>query len=71
MRKTIRIWEFILLDSIKLLSDKVLGKIKMIKGIQKFDCTKILFNTDDKLADEVTLLWYCDIEMLWYWFHSL
>ena len=55
MRKTIRIWEFILLDSIKLLSDKVLGKIKMIKGIQKFDYTKILFNTNDKLADEVTL----------------
>ena len=55
MRKTVRIWEFILLDSIKLLSDKVLGKIKMIKGIQKFDYTKILFNTDDKLADEVTL----------------
>ena len=35
--------------------DKVLGKIKMITGTQKFDDTKILVETDDKLPDYVTL----------------
>ena len=29
--------------------DKVLDKIKEIKGIEKFDDTKILIDTDDKL----------------------
>ena len=31
--------------------DKVLDKIKMILGIEKFDNTKILIKTDDKLLD--------------------
>ena len=35
--------------------DKVLGKIKMIIDIEKFDDTKILIDTGDKLADEVTI----------------
>ena len=35
--------------------DKVLDKIKMIKGFEKFDDAKILMDTDDKLFDEVTL----------------
>ena len=36
------------------MSNKELGKIKMIKDIGKFGDTKILIDTDDKLA-EVTL----------------
>ena len=35
--------------------DRLLDKIKMIIGIEKFGNTKILIDTDDKLADEVTL----------------
>ena len=35
--------------------NKELGKIKMIIDIGKFGDTKILIDTDDKLADEVTL----------------
>ena len=35
--------------------DKVLGKIKMIIGIGRFDDNKILIETDDKLRDDVTL----------------
>ena len=34
---------------------KVLNKIKEILGIEKFDDTKILIDTDDKLSDDVTL----------------
>ena len=34
---------------------KVLDKIKMIIGIEKFDNTKILIDTGIKLADEGTL----------------
>ena len=33
----------------------VLGKIKVIIGINKFDDTKILIDTDNKLTDKVTL----------------
>ena len=35
--------------------DKVLEKIKMIIGIEKFDDAKILINMDDKLFSEATL----------------
>ena len=35
--------------------DKVLDRIKEITGIGKFDDTKILIGTDDKLPDDVTL----------------
>ena len=35
--------------------DKVLDKIKETKGIVKFDDTKILIHTDDKLSDYITL----------------
>ena len=35
--------------------DKVLDKIEMVIGIQKFDDAKILINTDDKLFEGVTL----------------
>ena len=35
--------------------NKELGKIKMIIDIGKFGDTKILIDTDDKLADEITL----------------
>ena len=85
MRKTVMIWQFILLDMVKgtqwkcwvylsriygkewrtwkkkyLISndyilDKVLDKIKMVIGIEKFDEAKILIETDDKFLDEVTL----------------
>ena len=34
--------------------DKMLNNIKMIIGAEKFDNTKKLINTYDKLADEVT-----------------
>ena len=34
----------------------VLDKIKMIIDIEKFEDTKILFDADNKLADEVTLM---------------
>ena len=33
---------------------KVLGKVKII-NIKKFDDTKILIDTDDKLPDDITL----------------
>ena len=36
--------------------DKVLDKMKEILGIKKFDFTEILIDTNDKLADEVTLI---------------
>ena len=35
--------------------DKVLDKIKETIGIVKFDNTKILIDTDDKLQDYITL----------------
>ena len=35
--------------------NKVLDKVKMIIGIEKFDDTKILIETDDKLPDDITL----------------
>ena len=35
--------------------DKVLDNIKKIKSIEKFDDTKILIDTDDKLLDDITL----------------
>ena len=35
--------------------DGVLDKIKMIMSIGKFDHTKILIDTDDKLVGKVTL----------------
>ena len=35
--------------------DKVLDKIKMIIGIKKFDDSKVLIETDDKLSDNITL----------------
>ena len=35
--------------------DKVLNKIKIIIGIEKFDGTKMLIEADDKLPDDVTL----------------
>ena len=35
--------------------DKVLDKIKETIGIVKFDDTKILIDTDDKLPDYITL----------------
>ena len=34
---------------------KVLESIKKIMGIEKFDDTEILFNTNDKLSDDFTL----------------
>ena len=34
--------------------DKVLDKIKEIIAIEKFDNTKILIETDDKLPDDIT-----------------
>lgn len=33
--------------------DKVLGKIKEIIGIEKFDGTKILISTDGKLLNDI------------------
>ena len=33
----------------------VLDKIEKITGIEKFDNTKILIDTDDKLPDDITL----------------
>ena len=35
--------------------DKVLGKIKEIIGIENFDNTKTLIDTDDKLPGDSTL----------------
>ena len=35
--------------------NKVLEKVKMIIGIENFDDTKILIETDDKLPDDITL----------------
>ena len=35
--------------------DKVLDKTEEIIGIEKFDDTKILIDTDDKLPDNITL----------------
>ena len=37
------------------LLDKVSDNIIEIIGIEKFDDTKILLNTDDKLPDDITL----------------
>ena len=34
--------------------DKVLDKIIEVIGIEKFDDTKILIDTDDKLPDDIT-----------------
>ena len=38
-----------------LMVDKVLDKINKIKGIEKFDETKIFIDTDDKLSDDIAL----------------
>ena len=35
--------------------DKVLEKFKKIIGVEKFDNTKILIDTDNKLLDDITL----------------
>ena len=35
--------------------DKALDKTKEIIGIEKFDDTKILINTDNRLSDDITL----------------
>ena len=35
--------------------NKVLEKIKMIKDTETFDNTKILIETDDKFAEDITL----------------
>ena len=35
--------------------DKVLDKIKEVIGIEKFDNTKILIDTDNKLPDDITM----------------
>ena len=35
--------------------DKVLDKIEEIIGIEKFEDTKILIDTDDKLPDDIAL----------------
>ena len=35
--------------------NKALDKIKKIIAIEKFDDTKILIDTDDKLPDDITL----------------
>ena len=45
--------------------DKVLDQIKRI-DIEKFDDTKILTDTDDKLLDDVTLKKCCDINDMCY-----
>ena len=36
--------------------DKVLDKVKEIIGIEKFDDTKILIDTDDKFCNDITLI---------------
>ena len=39
--------------------DKVLDKIKKITDIEKFDETKILIDTNDKLLDDLNFeMWY-------------
>ena len=35
--------------------NKLLDKVKEIIGIEQFDNTNILINTDDKLSDDITL----------------
>ena len=42
-------------DGLSLYVDKVLDKIKEIVGTKKFDDTKILIETVDKLPDYITL----------------
>ena len=42
--------------------DKVLGNIKEIIGIEKFDDTKILTDTDDKLPDDIN--WKNDVILM-------
>ena len=37
------------------MADNVLDKIKEIIGIEKFDDTKVLMNTGNKLSDDITL----------------
>lgn len=39
--------------------NKVLNKIKETIGIAKFDNTKVLIDTDDKLPDYITLKMLC------------
>ena len=36
--------------------DKVLDKIQKVIGIENFDDTKILTDTDDKLLDDIILI---------------
>ena len=53
--------------------EKVLDKIEKVIGIENFDDTKILTDTDDKLLDDIILIdrWYyfkncCDINDMCY-----
>ena len=46
--------------------DKVFDGIKEIIGIKKFDNTKILIYTDDKLPWTILLLKCCDINNISY-----
>ena len=46
--------------------DKLMGKIKNVFGIEKFDDTKILINTDSKLLVDITLKKCCDINGMRY-----
>ena len=48
--------------------DKLSAKIKEIRNIEKFDDIKILIDTDNKLADEVTLKNVVTL-MQWYVMH--
>ena len=48
--------------------DKLSAKIKKIRNIEKFDDIKILIDTDNKLADEVTLKNVVTL-MQWYVMH--
>ena len=46
--------------------DNVLDKIKEIIGIEKFDDTKILIDTDGKLPSDITLKKCCVINCMRY-----
>ena len=47
--------------------DKVLVKIKELKGIEKLDDTNIFVDTDDKLLDDITLEKCCNINDMCYY----
>ena len=44
--------------------DKVLDKIKEITGIEKFDDTKILIDTDDKLILDKLRFWLIQMNLV-------